>query len=629
MDMSKYFGMFLSESRDHLKNMNNLIVEVEQDPANRDGIDSLFREAHSLKGMAASMGFEQTTRLAHYLEDMLDGFRETGAIDATSVDRLLAGADLLETMLDDIEAGKEEQNVDPFINSPAIDDIAIVQEDIAEPEPEVKSKKKTDVPPKGKGAVYNISVGIDPEATVPSARAMIVFKELEKLGTILSQTPSVDDLRTGMPTRVVTARFQSETAPPEIESSLNNIVDIVAVSVNEAIEEKSAAKKDETARAVRVRTDLLDQFINLTGELITNRSMLHSAAQAHEWDTLQDGLVQLNRLISALHYQVLQVRMLPFDSISSRLPRLVRDFSRSSGKKVSLSIEGSDIELDRAILEELGDSLVHLVRNAIDHGIEKEGEVTVKAWREKDLVLIEIADNGKGMDSALILNKAIEKGVVGQVQAKSLRERDIFQLVCAPGFSTAAEITETSGRGVGMDVVKTSIESLGGILDIDSTKGEGTRFLLKVPLSIAIIQILLVECADKTIGIPVTRISRTIDVPRKDIRSSGRRLVCRDGDELIPLLSLHKMLKLPVENKRESLPIVITEAKGRKVGLVVDRLTGQREVFVKALTSPLEKLPGVSGATILGDGNIIFLIDPQTILADRWKKRAKETETTS
>jgi two-component system chemotaxis sensor kinase CheA len=344
--------------------------------------------------------------------------------------------------------------------------------------------------------------------------------------------------------------------------------------------------------------------------------MLQSASREEQWPMIREGLDQLNRLISDLHHHVLQVRMMQLKSITGHLPRLVRDLCRKSGKDIQLRMEGEEVELDRAILEELADPLVHMVRNAVDHGIETTGEVTVTARREKDLVLLQVADNGRGMDAGIIRKKAVERGLLSPAQAKALRERDLLQLVCHPGFSTAEKVTETSGRGVGMDVVKSAAESLGGTLEISSEPGRGTRVLLKLPLSVAIIQVLLVECSGHTLAIPITRVLRTLVISREEIRSSGRQMVLRQGEDVIPLLSLRKILRLPARPSAGSIPVVITEIHGRKAGLVVDRLSGQREVFVKSLAFPLDRLSGISGATVLGDGSVVFIIDPQSLLEE-------------
>jgi two-component system chemotaxis sensor kinase CheA len=376
-------------------------------------------------------------------------------------------------------------------------------------------------------------------------------------------------------------------------------------------------RRDEGPRTVRVRTELLDRFINLTGELITSRYMLQGAARQGQLGEVKAGLNQLARLITDLHHHVLQVRMMPVDSITGRLPRVVRDLARKTGKEVALTIEGEEVELDRAILEELADPLVHMVRNAVDHGIEARGTISVRAWREKDLVLVEVADDGRGMDPGLIRRKIVEKGLLTPAQVKVLRDRDVLLWVCHPGFSTAAVVTETSGRGVGMDVVKSAVENLGGVLDIQSQPGKGTRMVLQLPLSVAIIQVLLVECAGHTVAIPITRVLRTLEVQRHEVRSSGRQLVITRDEELIPLLSLRKILGLPVGAHGAGIQMIVTELRGRQVGLVVDRLTGQREVFVQALNFPLNQMAGVTGATILGDGRIVFLLDPQTLLDTR------------
>jgi two-component system chemotaxis sensor kinase CheA len=345
--------------------------------------------------------------------------------------------------------------------------------------------------------------------------------------------------------------------------------------------------------------------------------MLQTASREERWSDVQGGLDHLARLISALHHNVLQVRMMPLESITGHLPRLVRDLARKTGKDVALRVEGEEVELDRAILEGLADPLVHMVRNAVDHGIEEQGEVVVRAWRERDMVLLEVADNGRGIDAHVIRQKAVARGMISPAQARSLRDREALQLVCIPGFSTAAEITETSGRGVGMDVVKSAVENLGGGLEILSEPGKGTRMRLKLPLSVAIIQILLVECSGRTIGIPITKVERTLDLPREEIQTSGRKAVIQLGEEMIPLLSLHKILGLPKHPSEGSVSVVITEGRGRRVGLVVDRFCGQREAFVKTLAFPLDSLAGVSGATVIGDGSIIFIIDPQYLLEER------------
>jgi len=655
MDMSKYKGMFISEAGEHLASMAKLVLKLEKDPSDSAVIDTMFRNAHSVKGMAASMGYENTARLSHRLEDILDGFRKTGEASADSVDTLLDGIDLLEGLMEDIEQDQPERAIDEFLQSlpegneepqasPGVifpEDVGVeatdpdVQEEVGgidfdfgpeegtdesemldEPSP---APSVTQQPVPGSG-VLALQIDLSPEAAAPAARAMLLFRELEQLGELLYRVPTAEELATGTPVRHLHAHLRTTTPPEQLQQLIEQQPDVARVTLVEP-ESKKATKEptgkgrtDESIRTIRVRTDLLDRFINLTGELLTNRYMLQTATKEERWPDVKDGIGQLARLITDLHHHVLQVRMLPIESITGRLPRLIRELAKKTGKEVTLRLEGEDIELDRAILDELSDPLVHMVRNAVDHGIDQRGVVTVRAWREKDMVLLSVADDGWGMDPEKIRNKAVEKGLITATQARSMRDRDALQLVCVPGFSTAAKITETSGRGVGMDVVKNAVETLGGMLQIESERGMGTRILMKLPLSVAIIQILLVEVSGNLLGIPITRVGHSLDVDRKEIRASGKQMVIQFEEDLIPLVSLSKLLELPTPPRIGSIPVVITEYRGRKLGLVVDRLVGQREAFVKALAPPLDQLTGVSGATFLGEGNIVFIIDPQGLI---------------
>ena len=373
--------------------------------------------------------------------------------------------------------------------------------------------------------------------------------------------------------------------------------------------------KPTSGVTVRVNTELLDSFINLTGELITTRYHLQNAVKQRDWKDVDDGVSQLTSLVKNLQYQVLQVRMLSLENLFVRVARTVRDLARSSGKEVELNLEGATIELDRAIVEELTDPLIHLVRNALDHGIAAQGTISVKASRERDLVMLEVADDGCGIDAQKIRDKALQCGLVSEQQLQTLRDYDVLQLICLPGFSTAEKITGISGRGVGMDVVKTAVEKIGGILEIISVPDKpGTRMLMKLPLSLAIIRVLLVSVAGVSLAIPISRIIQTLEVERADIQRSGRQRVIEFKGKLLPLLSLRKILDYPKGELSDPLPVVVTEVLGRRIGLVVDALIGQREVFVQRLAAPFDQLKGCSGATMLGDGHIVFVLDLQSLL---------------
>lgn len=652
MDMSKYRGMFLTETKEHLAAMSRLILALEKNPADAEGIDALFREAHSVKGMAASMGYQSTARLAHHLEDLLDGCRKSGSVSAALTDLLLGGLDLLEGLLEDLAADRPERDVAAFlaaaipaapaaaaakkpanpglprsVSRPVLPNPAPPAPAAPAPTPEsapAPAAVAADAPAADAGVVLRLTIELAVGVAAPAARALLILKALDRLGRRLDCEPSEAQIRQGQSAHRLKLRLQTSRTPLDVERGVAAMTDVARIEVTaEETREVTPIGRGESGRTVRVRTDLLDRFINLTGELITSRYMLQTAAQQASWSDLRAQLEQHNRVIAELHHHVLQVRMMPLESITGRLPRLVRDLARRSGKEVELQIVGEGVELDRAILEQLADPLVHLVRNAVDHGIEQRGTVTVRAWREKDLAMVEVLDNGRGIDPEAIRRKAVERGLVSEAQARRMRERDLLMLICKPGFSTAAAITETSGRGVGMDVVKSAVEHLGGVLEIDGSPGRGTRMLMKLPLSVAIIKILLIECAGRTLGMPVTRVLRTLEVDRGEVQSSGRQLVLRLDQEAVPLLSLSKILGLPGAPFSGSVPIVLSEVRGRRVGLAVDRLLGQREVFVKALNYPLDRHAGATGATVLGDGRVVFIIDPQHLLEERRGSRLR------
>ena len=647
MDMSQYRELFLTETREHINKLNKLVVTLEQEPGNRETIDALFREAHSIKGMAATMGFDRTAKLSHHLEDLLDGFRATGEVPSSTIDYLLDGIDLLEGLLDDLQADQPERAIDAFMHetpqkesilvAEVIDDtpaealvavaveiepeeITAVEELPAEPErvtaAEAGSEGDEEPIPEEPDAVQ-VLVELAEDTPAAAARGILILRELEKSGELTSSKPDMDTLRGGAPCQQIQAWLRTSLAKPHIEEALLQISGVVKVRFIDDRRKDDRRSRDEAARTIRVRTELLDHFVNLTGELITHRYMLHTATNGRDWEELTKTLSQTSRLIDDLHHQVLQARLMPLENITGRLPRIVRDLSRKSDKKVTLHLVGTEVGIDRVILEELTDPLVHLVRNAVDHGIDKAGSVTVSARREKDLVLVEVADDGKGMSPDYLRQKAVDRGLMTAPQAANLSDRDALMLVCRPGFSTAEAVTETSGRGVGMDVVKAAVSNLGGTLEIISAPGEGTRFQMRLPLSIAIIKILLVNCAGHPLAIPITRVQRTLDLPTCEIQRSGQKRVFRLDEEVIRLYPLTEALGLPEVAAGETTWVVLTEVQGRRVGLQVDRFLGQREAFVKNIGFPLNLLTGLSGATVEGDGQVVFIVDPQSLLEDR------------
>ena len=651
MDMSQYRDLFLTETREHINNLNKLVVTLEQEPDNRETIDALFREAHSIKGMAATMGFDRTAKLSHHLEDLLDDFRSSGQIPSAAIDYLLSGIDILDGLLDDLQSNQPEREIEAFLretpeqqpvmvakeveNLPQESLLAVDDEDefvhsedeVSEPETlavdaEAPGEAEDDTtseeePLPEEPDAYQVLVDLAEDTPAAAARGILILRELEKSGEMISSRPDVAALRGGAPCQQIQAWLRTTLAKGHIEEALLKISGVVKVRFIDDRRKEERRNRDEGARTIRVRTDLLDQFVNLTGELITHRHMLNTATTSRDWDDLTQTLSQTSRLLDDLHHHVLQARLMPLESITGRLPRIVRDLSRKTDKKVTLQLTGAEVGIDRTVLEELTDPLVHLVRNAIDHGIEHEGIVTVSARREKDLVLVEVADDGKGMDADQLRQKAVDCGLMTTPQANNLSDRDALMLVCQPGFSTAEAITETSGRGVGMDVVKAAVGNLGGTLEILSAPGQGTSFQMRLPLSISIIKILLVSCAGHPIAVPLTRVQRTLDVPTSEIQNSDQKRVFSIDEQVISLYSLSDALGLPEVTAGETTWVILTEVQGRRIGLQVDHFLGQREAFVKSLGFPLNLLTGLSGATVESDGQIVFIVDPSSLLEDR------------
>jgi two-component system chemotaxis sensor kinase CheA len=538
MDMSQYRDLFVSESRGHLTVFNEMIVRLEDNAADRDALDEIFRHAHSLKGMAATMQFDAITGLAHRMEDLLSKVRsDEFAFTSDLADLLLEGSDLLGVMVSVVENGAEGQYPD---SSALIESLA----------------------------------AYTPDQTEGARR----------------KGPQEEEAC-------------SDTAPADPKSPQHQF------------------RKSDSFKSVRVKTDTLDRLVNITGELITTRYRLTDQAARHAGTALEEPLHQLSSLLRELRDEVFQARMLPFVFAAERFPRLVRDLARKQGKEISFQIVGKDIELDRGILEEITEPLVHILRNAVDHGMETPdervasgkpygGSITITVTRDKDHVDIVVADDGRGMDPVRLREKAIDKGVITAAQAAKLSPQAALMLVCAPGFSTAEEVSDISGRGVGMDAVKTAVHALGGTLAIESDIGRGSRFVLRLPITVSIIHALLVDCCSMTIAFPVSAVGRTIELRRSDIFEENGRMVCCYNGRNIPVKSLNRLLNQAIPRGAGAIvPAVVAEIGEVAVGLVTDRLLGQQEIFVKPLGAPLSSMKALSGGAITGDGRIVFVVD--------------------
>ena len=541
MDMSQYRDLFVSESRGHLSAFNELIVQLEENISDRAAIDEIFRHAHSLKGMAATMQFDAITALAHRMEDLLSRVRnDEFTFSAEMVDLFLEAGDLLSSMVSVIENGE----------------------------------------------------GREPDAS----------ELIERLATF---TPDA-------------AKRTQETAPPRADVAAEN-------AAPDSQQRKHQFRQSDTFKSVRVKTDILDRLVNITGELITTRHCLTDYAQRHADTSLDEPLHQLSTLLRELRDEVFQARMLPFAFVAERFPRLVRDLARKQGKEIALQINGKEIELDRGILEEITEPLVHILRNAVDHGMDSHedrlmagkppgGTITITVARDKDHVDIVVSDDGRGINPTRIIEKALEKGIVTHDQARRLSPQAALMLICAPGFSTAEVVSDISGRGVGMDAVRTAAHALGGALVIDSEVGRSTRFTLRLPITVSIIHALLVECGTLTIAFPVNAVDRTIELKRGDIFEDNGRKVFEMAGRHVPLMSLNRLLGQEISpGIGPIVPAVVIEAGGSPVGLVTDRFLGQQEIFVKPLGIPLGRMKGLTGGAITGDGRIVFVMDASAL----------------
>ncbi len=656
MDMAKYRAMFVTEAQEHLQQMNSGVMSLEDDPSDPGRIQGLFRNAHSIKGMAASMGYEGVASLSHRLEDLMDRYRQGGAaVEPEAIDLLLEGIDALSHHVQAIaEATEPQVAVDPLIarvtafleagesrNGTASVDGG-PDGGVPRPEPGGAAPGQRAAAPSAGKALLKVDVVIAPDASSRPVRAFMVHRRLAELGTVVAAVPSAADLKAGegeFDGRLTVALETAESAAA-VQAAVAALPDVASVAVElaqaaPAAQPVAAAPVQPAAgaagarvrvpRTVKVQTDLLDSFVNMAGELLVVESRLKEVTRELDLPPVKDSVGALGKLIRELHAQIMTVRMMPLTTVAEGLPRVVRDLARRDGKEVALVQEGIELELDRGVLEELPDLLTHVLRNAVDHGLEpaaeretagkaRRGRITLRAFRQKDKAVIQVEDDGRGMDPARLKAKAVEQGRLSREQAAAMSDAEALYLSCLPGLSTAKQVTEVSGRGVGMDAVKTRVEALGGSLQLESRPGKGTRVSLQLPVSVAIVQVLLLGLDDEVFAIPVTKVLRTLELEPNQIEVRGRQLLFRYGEETVPLLSLRKILRLPAgESKGRTLTVAVVPVRQRTVGLVVDRFVGQQEAFIKPLPRPLATIDGVAGVTILGDGRAIFLLDSENL----------------
>lgn len=656
LDMSRYLGLFTSESLEHLESLSKDILGLEQERG-PERIDSMFRHAHSLKGMAASMGFEPIAQLAHRVEDLVDFLRANpGGLSPKTTDVLLAATDHMLSMVKAAGAGAALPEGGELLARLA-ERLAGLKGSTVEPAKVGGSAAPLPLPPEGPVASQGTSIGALPPrfqvrvkvaatCAVPGVRAFLVHKKLAALGNLFDLQPPLDDLKAGrIPGHVFSVVLEGRpgNGAEAVRKVLSVVADLEAVDV--ASLEAAAPPKPpqpaapvadvprtvgaEPARTVRVKTELLDYFLDAAGELLLATAHLRELGKSVPESSrgpLEEGVDRLHAIVKDLHNKVMSVRMTPLSLITDRLPRAARDIGRKTGKEVDLLIRGAEIELDRAILDELADPLLHILRNCLDHGIEDaasrrdagkspRGRVTVTALRDRDRVVLEIEDDGKGMDTARLRAKAVERGLITAEAAKAMSEREAAMLCCLPGVSTASEVTDLSGRGVGMDAVKRTVENVGGTLEIDSVQGRGTRLTLRLPLTVAVVNVLLVGVGEEVYGVPIAKVKAVVEVDPRSLTRSRNAPLLSHGGALLPVHVLGVLLGVPAHEERGARPHVVLETEGGGVALEVDRLLGQEEAVLKPLSRPLDLVAGLAGVTLLGTGRPIFILDVPRLIA--------------
>ncbi|MEH7355996.1 chemotaxis protein CheA [Neobacillus drentensis] len=663
MDLNNYLEMFIEESKDHLQAINDELLKLELEPENIAIINEIFRSAHTLKGMAGTMGFEDLASLTHEMENVLDLLRNSQlSITSEIMDVIFKCVDFIEKMVNSIEQGGDgKENVTEIVSQLAKiqDPSHTYQVDLFDASHElavaadlVIDEYQNSIINEAKmmgNNVYQITVTLDERCVMKSVRAYMVFQVAEELGEIIQTYPPVEEIEEEKFENSFTLLLLSQRAMQEIQTQFANVSEVKEVIVSEGLSQEIVKKnpsvtndentgpanqlpekentgdnkKKQRSKSIRVDIEKLDHLMNLFSELIIDRGRLEQIARKSGLSELTETVEHMTRISTDLQDLILNMRMVPVEQVFNRFPRMVRDLAKELNKKVQLVVEGAETELDRTVIDEIGDPLVHLLRNALDHGLEsteerlankkpEEGKILLKAYHSGNHVFIEVVDDGKGINREKVLNKAIERGVVSIEEAKSLTDQQIYALIFSSGFSTADKISDISGRGVGLDVVKTKIESLGGVISIDSTPGQGSIFHIQLPLTLSIINSMLVNVEEETYAIPFTSIVEITTITFDEIKTLHGQKVFQFRGQVVPLIYLNDVFHVPpVETafKEQHHYIVIVRKGNKTVGLVVDSVLGQQEVVLKSLGGLLSNLYAISGATILGNGEVALIID--------------------
>lgn len=677
MDMNQYLDMFIEESKEHLQAINANLLLLENDPGNLTHVKEIFRSAHTLKGMSATMGFEDMASLTHEAENVLDLIRNQKlTINSDIMDVIFQSVDLIEGMVIDITEGGDgsadvsipvkklraivagEFNAEQEVaataaveeaEAPAAEQAAVGVDDMDDYAMMVLKQSKE----QGNNLLW-IKVSLIESCLLKAARAYMVFDQLESMGEVIKTKPSVEDIENERFETSFEVAYVTMQSADKIRSSILNISEIQDVKID-PIQLKEAERKPEPValekteeaekkapeaqqapmrkqatggKTIRVDIDRLDILMNLFSELVIDRGRLEQLAREIGKNELQETVEHMSRISGDLQNIILTMRMVPVEQVFNRFPRMIRDLQKDLHKKVHLEIIGAETELDRTVIDEIGDPLNHLLRNSLDHGIEspenrkkagkpEEGTIVLRAFHSGNHVFIEVKDDGAGINKERVLKKAIERGIVNPANADSLTDKQIHELLFAAGFSTAEVISDISGRGVGLDVVKSKIESLGGSVTVESVAGQGTTFLIQLPLTLSIISAMLVQVKNEKYAVPLSSIIETAVFKKDQIMMAHRQKVIDFRGRVVPLVSLQDIFQVPAngaELDEEEVAVVIVRKGEKMAGLVVDSFIGQQEIVLKSLGKYLVNVFAISGATILGDGQVALIIDCNALI---------------
>ncbi|UUZ95707.1 chemotaxis protein CheA [Paenibacillus sp. P25] len=679
MEMNQYLSMFIDESKDHLQAMNENVLSLESSPEDISIVQNIFRSAHTLKGMSATMGFEDLASLTHEMENVLDLVRNHKLkMDSFIFDYVFKSLDALEAMVEDIiQGGSGKADVTEIVaglksivsgdykkgGSSASAPVAAsggAQQGAELDEFQLSILEQTieaGVP------VFRITVSVREDCVLKAARAYMVFNILEQNGEVIKSSPSVEDIEQERFDQSFSVFYISQIGQEDLHKRLSDVSEIEKVELilldKQKLEQlnkppapapaqeasvSAAETKDEGPKAearkpaqqsggpvanrtIRVDIERLDTLMNLFSEPLIDRVRLEQLASEIRRNELTETVEHMARVSGDLQNIVLKLRMVPIDTVFNRFPRMIRDVAKTLNKKVDLIITGAETELDRTVIDEIGDPLVHLLRNAVDHGLEptadrlntgkpETGTISLRAYHSGNHVFIEIEDDGRGINREGVLKKAIQNGLVTAEQATRMPDEEVYMLLFASGFSTAEKISDISGRGVGLDVVKTKIESLGGQVQVESKWGRGSKFSVQLPLTLSIISAMLVRLRNEKFAIPLSSIVETMAIKKEQIRTvHGNRLV-EYRSSVIPLIPLAQLLEVPgtSDSALEDTQIVVIRKGEKLAAAVVDEFIGQQEVVLKSLGKYLTNLFAVSGATILGDGQVALIIDTNSLI---------------